>query len=251
LPNRPFGAWLSGLVGQGAGVVWQLAECGSGAPGGTGQDAQACAEVTALLPNGDTLIVGISVGTFKKGLIGEPTFMRAVIKSDEQIYQVRRLGDLPGMLRTPSGILRMPDLQANPPQVVMRSFTYPPLVALSADNDNPAPGFLEPDEDKTPPPPPPPQSPQSSGKLVDASVISRAKPTYPAAARNLKVVGKVEVKVVISEAGRVIEATAVSGHMTLHAAATAAARQWVFKPATRDGVPVKTESVLTFTFGDQ
>jgi len=27
-----------------------------------------------------------------------------------------------------------------------------------------------------------------------------------------------------------------------------AARQWVYKPATLNGVPVKMESVLTFTF---
>jgi protein TonB len=65
--------------------------------------------------------------------------------------------------------------------------------------------------------------------------------------------GKVEVQVVISESGRVIEAKALSGHVTLRNAAVDAARQWVYKPAMRDGVPVRTESVLTFTFnpGDQ
>src|SRR5262249_8969063 len=68
LPNRSFVAWLNDLVGRDAGVVWQLAECGSGAPGGTGQDAQACAEANVLLSNGDTVTVGISVGTFKQGL---------------------------------------------------------------------------------------------------------------------------------------------------------------------------------------
>jgi hypothetical protein len=39
--------------------------------------------------------------------------------------------------------------------------------------------------------------------------------------------------------------------VALRAAAEAAARQWLYKPATRDGLPMKTESVLTFTFGDQ
>jgi periplasmic protein TonB len=88
---------------------------------------------------------------------------------------------------------------------------------------------------------------------VDASVVKKAKPIYPAGAKTMGVSGKVEVKVLISESGRVIEATAVSGHVTLRAAAEAAARQWVYKPATLDGVPMKTESVLTFTFnpGDQ
>jgi TonB family protein len=64
----------------------------------------------------------------------------------------------------------------------------------------------------------------------------------------MNVAGKVEVRVVISEKGRVIEATAISGHMTLRNAAEDAARRWVYKPATLDGVPVKTEAILTFTF---
>lgn len=65
--------------------------------------------------------------------------------------------------------------------------------------------------------------------------------------------GKVEVRIVISEMGRVIEANAISGHVALRNAAVDAALQWVYKPAMRNGVPVRTESVLTFTFtpGDQ
>ena len=65
--------------------------------------------------------------------------------------------------------------------------------------------------------------------------------------------GNVEARVVISETGRVIEAKALSRHVALRNAAVDAARRWVYKPAMRDGVPVRTESVLTFTFnpGDQ
>src|SRR2546422_2013628 len=99
LPNRSFAAWLKDVVGQEAGVVWQLAECGAFAPSGTDQDVSACAEATVLLPNGDTVIVDISVGTFKKGLIGEPAFLGAVIKNGERLYQVRKLSDLPWVLR--------------------------------------------------------------------------------------------------------------------------------------------------------
>jgi protein TonB len=60
--------------------------------------------------------------------------------------------------------------------------------------------------------------------------------------------GKVEVRIVISETGQVIEATAVSGHPTLRSAAAEAAREWVYKPTTLNGVPIKVETVLTFTF---
>ena len=257
LPNRSFGVWLNGLVGRDAGIVWQLAECGDGARGGTGQDAPVCAEATALLPNGDTVIIGISVGTYKQGLIGDPAFQGAVIKSGDQLYQVRRLSDLPVILRAPSGVPRaLPDLQAGQLRVeTISPMMYPLLASLNPDNDNPSPRFLSLDEDKAPPPaPPPPRSQQgsgNSGQLMDASVIRSPKPVYPPAARANGVAGKVEVQVVISEAGRVINATAISGPMILRPAAAAAATQWVFNPATRDGIPVKTEKVLTFTFGDK
>jgi TonB family protein len=254
LPNRTFVAWFNDVIGQEAGVVWQLAECGAGAPVRTSQDTPACAEATALMPNGDTVIVGISVGTFKKGLIGEPTFQGAVIKRDEQLYQVRRLSDLPEMLRHLNGDPRaLPDLQAGPLRVdILPPGAYPLMASLGPDNDGSTLGFIAPD-DAPPPTPPLLRSVRNSGEFVDASVIKKAKPIYPAGAKTLGVSGKVEVKVVISEGGRVIEATAVNGHVALRAAAVDAARQWVYKPATRDGIPMKTQSVLTFTFtpGDQ
>jgi len=254
LPNRSFGVWLNGLVGKEVGIVWQLAECGASARGGTAHDAPVCAEATALMPNGDTVIIGISVGTFKQGLIGDPAFQGAVIKSGDQLYQVRRLSDLPAILRTPSGVPRaLPELQAGPLRVDTISPTlYPILASLNPDNDNSSPRFLSLDEGGAPPPaPPPPLSQQGSGKLMDASVIRSPKPVYPPAARANGVAGKVEVQVTISEAGRVINATAISGPMMLRPAAAATASQWVFNPATRDGIPVKTEKVLTFTFGDK
>ena len=250
LPNRPFVAWLNDVIGQEAGVVWQLAECNAGAPGRTGQDTRACAEATVLLPNGDTVIIGISVGTFKKGLIGEPAFQGAVIRRVDQLYQVRQLSDLPEMLRHPNGDPHaLPDLQAGPLRVdILSPMAFPLMASLGAGNDSSTLGFIAPDE-ATPPPPPLRRSQQNSGAFVDATIIKKAKPIYPASAKTMGVSGKVEVKVVISESGRVIEATAVSGHVALRAAASAAARQWVYKPATLDGVPMKTESVLTFTFG--
>lgn len=252
LPNRYFGAWLSDLVGQDAGVIWQLAECGAGSHNGNGQDVPACAEATVLLPNGDKLIVGISVGTFKKGLVGDPAFMGAVIDSGDRLIKIRRLSDLPGTLRPTRGIMRLsdkpdspnipnpPNLEADPSQVLM----LPSI--LSPGENNFALKFPASDRDVAPPPP---ASQRNSGDLVGANVISSVRPTYPPAAKNLRLSGNVEVKVVISETGRVVEAKALNGPMMLQGAAEAAARQWIYKPATRNGVPVKTESVISFTFG--
>lgn len=250
LPNRPFVSWFNELIGQEAGVVWQLAECGApvSVPGGAGQDVPACAEATVILPNGNRMIVAISVGTFKKGMIGEPAFLRAVIESDEQIYQTSRLRDLPQMLRDPRNLPRMlPDLQPDLPQVKLRpSTTY---LSLTAPGLNSLPGSLTEDETPSPPPTSSPQVQKvSEGTMVEGTVITRVMPVYPLSARTMNAYGKVDVRVVISEKGRVIEATAISGHPALRNAAMDAARQWVYKPATLNGVPVKMESVLTFTF---
>jgi TonB family protein len=248
LPDVPFGDWLNNLVGKDAGIVWQLAECGAAASG-VEKDTKACAEATVLLPKGDVVIVGISVGTFKKGLVGEPAFMGAALKNGDQLYQVRRLSYLPMALREPESLKRiLPDLQADTQEADVRPLAAnPPLASAGAENNNSAPG--SPSEKEAPPPPPSSKRPQQSpGELVEATVVKKVKPMYPPGARTMGTSGKVEVRIVISESGRVIEATAISGHNTLRKAAEAAALQWVYKPATRNGVPVKTEAVVPFTF---
>src|SRR6266545_991058 len=82
LPNRPFANWFSEVIGPKAGVVWQLTECGEQIE--AGKDLPACAEVNASLPGGRKVFVAISVGTFKKGLTGKPSFFRAVIEQNEE-----------------------------------------------------------------------------------------------------------------------------------------------------------------------
>jgi TonB family protein len=237
LPNRSFGGWLNDIVGQEAGVVWQLAECGAvNSTDGNGQDVSACAEATVLLPNGDKMILGISVGTFKKGLTGKPSFRGAVIDRGERLFKIRRLSDLPRTLRPSKGAPLLPDLQAD----TLQALAPPPV---TGENDSIR-GFPAPDNEA----PPSPSSKKNSGDLVGANVIFRVNPAYPAAARAMRASGNVEVRVVISETGRVVDAIALSGPMTLRGAAIAAARQWTYKPATRNAVPVKTESVITFTF---
>src|SRR5262245_36667262 len=105
LPDRPFAGWFNQIIGPDAGVVWQLTPCGAPitAPGETGQDLPACAEITACLLDGRKVYVAISVGTFKKGLTGKPSFFLAVIEQNDQLYPVRRLSDLPEGLRHPDG----------------------------------------------------------------------------------------------------------------------------------------------------
>ncbi|MBO0797646.1 MAG: TonB family protein [Blastocatellia bacterium] len=241
LPRRPFGAWIKEVVGERAGVVWQLSECGNPAEGqDKSGDMPACAEVNAILANGSKLVVMILVGSFAQGMKGEPSFFGSVIEYKDQFYRVSRLRDLPKMVRDPASNrpVELPGVTAKQALLKLHFQSLPPAGTRELESSTDGDGH-----DAVPPPP---------RKVVEAVVqgwaVTRVKPTYPAAARKMNAHGPVEVRILISPEGKVIEAAAVSGHMALRAAAVEAARGWVFKPTTIDGVPVNTESILTFVF---
>src|SRR5262252_2041081 len=260
LPDRPFASWFSEVIGPKAGVVWQLTECGDplAASGEAGQDLPACAEVNASLPGGQKVFVTISVGTFKKGLTGKPSFFRAVIEQNERLYQVRRLSELPQRLRAPEGPSTTVAKKrvTNLPAIKMDSALVPtPVLYLGPMFASVPPvtddlGLVE--ETSAPPAPPPTSSTQDFEQVPESDLQSRAitevKPEYPPTAKKMNATGSVEVEITISEAGLVIEAKAISGHLALRSAAVEAARKWVFKPPMLNGSPVRVKSVLTFVF---
>jgi len=260
LPDRPFASWFSEVIGPKAGVVWQLTECGDplAASGEAGQDLPACAEVNASLPGGRKVFVTISVGTFKKGLTGKPSFFRAVIEQNERLYQVRRLSELPQRLRAPEGPSTTVAKKrvTNLPAIKMDSALVPtPVLYLGPMFASVPPvtddlGLVE--ETSAPPPPPSTSSTQDFEQVPESDLQSRAitevKPEYPPTAKKMNATGSVEVEITISEAGLVIEAKAISGHLALRSAAVEAARKWVFKPPMLNGKPIRVKSVLTFVF---
>ncbi|MFN0110014.1 MAG: energy transducer TonB [Blastocatellia bacterium] len=87
-----------------------------------------------------------------------------------------------------------------------------------------------------------------SGGVLQGSAIKRVNPAYPPVAKAAKASGVIQVQITISEEGKVIDATAISGHPLLRDAAVEAARQWEFKPTELGGQPVKVQGVLTFNF---
>src|SRR5574341_712211 len=109
-----------------------------------------------------------------------------------------------------------------------------------------------------PPPPPPPmvvapgaEAPKKisvSGGVLQGSAIRKVQPPYPPVAKAAKASGAVQVQILVSETGEVIEASVVSGHPLLRDAALQAARQWQFKPTELSGRPVKVQGILTFNF---
>ena len=84
--------------------------------------------------------------------------------------------------------------------------------------------------------------------VAQGLAIRRVSPQFPAIARAAHQGGVVQVQVLISEEGRVLEANIVSGPPLLREAAREAARQWVFRPTTLSDVPVKVQGILTFNF---
>src|SRR5262249_43156038 len=83
---------------------------------------------------------------------------------------------------------------------------------------------------------------------VRPKVLKEVRGSYTPAARAARVSGTVTVSVLIDERGEISETKVVSGHELLKLPALRAARQWLFAPALRDGVPVKVRIPLGFSF---
>jgi TonB family protein len=269
LPKLPFTDWFVKLVGPGAGVVWQLSECGEhvdAAPNGDG-DTQACVEVNATLSDGRRAIVMIVVGTFKKGVTGPPAFRFGVIEQKGKLRAIRRLSELQNLLsgqveQANSPAAKLPEVNMTSGRLAPNN-AYPTGTPLLTGED-----FVQlmPIEAPDPPPPapapaaPPRTTPATSnstsnterrdapGGVRQGAPISKPQPKYPQNARRFNASGKVEVRVTISATGRVTKASAISGHPLLRDAAVEAARRWEFEPTVVNGTPVETELVLTFEF---
>ena len=86
------------------------------------------------------------------------------------------------------------------------------------------------------------------GGVLNAKATSLPKPVFPEEARRVRVSGRVTVRVVIDENGRVISAQATDGPLPLREAAEQAARKATFAPTVQDGVTVKITGLLTYDF---
>jgi protein TonB len=87
-----------------------------------------------------------------------------------------------------------------------------------------------------------------SGGVLNGKATSLPQPPYPATAKAAHASGTVVVLVTIDEDGKVISATAVSGHPLLRPAAVSAARQARFSPTKLSGTPVKVSGTISYNF---
>ncbi len=126
------------------------------------------------------------------------------------------------------------------------------IANLNTDNSEPPPPpMVKPTPKVEPTPAPTPEIPKllnlSTG-VITGKAISRIQPPYPQMAKAIRAQGTVQVQITISEAGRVLDASVLSGHPTLRDAARQAALQWVFTPTALSGKPVKVMGVISFNF---
>lgn len=108
-------------------------------------------------------------------------------------------------------------------------------------------------DDEPPPPKPTPKPvPKTiSGGVLNGKAVSLPKPSYPQIARAAKASGTVVVQVTIDESGRVVSASAISGHPLLKAAAVQAAYGARFSPTLLSGQPVKVTGTINYNFMGQ
>jgi Ca-activated chloride channel family protein len=115
-----------------------------------------------------------------------------------------------------------------------------------------SPALVVAEESSAPPPPVLAATPMPktvvSGGVLNGKVISKPRPTHPMIGTAARVQGTVTVQVVVDEQGRVVSASAVSGHPLLQQAAVSAARQARFSPTLLSGQPVKVSGVITYNF---
>jgi TonB family protein len=84
--------------------------------------------------------------------------------------------------------------------------------------------------------------------VLNSKAVSLPKPVFPEEARRIRSSGRVTVRVVVDETGKVISAQAIDGPAPLREAAEAAARQARFEPTVKDGITVKIAGTLTYDF---
>jgi TonB family protein len=79
-------------------------------------------------------------------------------------------------------------------------------------------------------------------------ITQRVEPEYPQAAREQRIQGAVDLDAVVGDDGIVEKFVAIRGDPELAAAASAAVRQWRFKPYQAGGQPMAFETHITVEF---
>lgn len=108
----------------------------------------------------------------------------------------------------------------------------------------------------TGPPPMPPVAPprtpsaqvRMSEGVMEAQLIQRAEPAYPAIARTMHLSGVVQLRATIGTDGHVRRIEVASGSPILARAAIEAVNQWRYRPTLLSGSAVEVETIITVKY---
>jgi protein TonB len=149
-----------------------------------------------------------------------------------------------------------PAPKLRPPEIVMPEVVVPPLhIVIPVDAPPPPIAVVVRSEPTAPPPPPspPPAKTDTSEPVMATSVEYVRAPVlvYPAAAKQARASGTVQVRAVVETDGRVREVRVdrSSGHTSLDKAATEAMRGALFKPYMHNGIARAAIVMVPMEFG--
>ncbi|HVR41911.1 MAG TPA: TonB family protein [Thermoanaerobaculia bacterium] len=113
----------------------------------------------------------------------------------------------------------------------------------------------EPEPELEPAAPPPVRRgdfvPPGTPGLIEPTVVSLRRVSYPPVAKLRRIEGVVVLQVLVSETGEPLEVKVLRGigaDVGIDEAALAAVRGGLFRPATKDGIPVKARKTVTVPF---
>jgi hypothetical protein len=100
LPEQPFADWFQSVVGKDTKVEWESNDCGeqTGDPKTTPADPPICGQASAKLSGARTVTVMIAVGSYRKGVTGDPAVFFVGIDVENTFEPVDKLHQLPAAL---------------------------------------------------------------------------------------------------------------------------------------------------------
>jgi TonB family protein len=84
--------------------------------------------------------------------------------------------------------------------------------------------------------------------VMEAALIHKVQPEYPAIARRVHISGTVTLRAIIGTDGKIRELEVINDNGLLQAAAVAAVREWRYRPTLLNGVAVEVETLITVNF---
>lgn len=178
-------------------------------------------------------------------VVPEPGFVTPK-ETPKDIADPTKVLPKPPQARNPIAVIGAPNLNSSVDgNGVQRSPNF------GDDIEAPPPPTPAPTPKATPTPAPTPKTSdivRMTSEMVTGKAVRKTQPPYPQIARAARAQGTVPVQIIISEEGRVIAASVISGHPLLRDAARQAAMQWVFSPTVLNGKSVKVSGVISFNF---